>query len=74
MRTVLVLQMIVMITGALKAGNYLLSTLVVGKVKKVRNYKKQCTLFPLMLTTTMLVITGKFIPSLVFNVTSCYSQ
>ena len=53
MRTVLVLQMIVMITWALKADNYLLSTLVVGKVKKVCNYEKQCTLFPLMLTTTI---------------------
>ena len=26
---------------------------MVGKVKKVCNYKKQCTLFPLMLTTTI---------------------
>ena len=42
-----------MITWTLKADNYLLSTLVVGKVKKVCNYKKQCTLFPLMLTTTI---------------------
>ena len=26
---------------------------MVEKVKKVCNYKKQCTLFPLMLTTTI---------------------